>query len=84
MAALLSKFRIGYSDLVVLSDLDAQPEECTKSWFDDLIRNFERRNNPWGMAYQTDSYRQFSSFLQKLNIRHKDWKNGARETEWRL
>ena len=46
MAALLSKFRIGYSDLVVLSDLDAQPEECTKSWFDDLIRNFERRNNP--------------------------------------
>ena len=54
MAALLSKFRISYSDLVVLSDLDAQPMECTKSWFDNLIRNFKRRNNPSGMAYQTD------------------------------
>jgi solute carrier family 12 (sodium/potassium/chloride transporter), member 2 len=60
MAALLSKFRISYSDLVVLSDLDAQPKECTKSWFDNLIRNFKRRNNPSGMAYQTDLYRQFS------------------------
>lgn len=43
MAALLDKFRINYSDLVVITDLAKPPKESTKVWFDALIRPFIRR-----------------------------------------
>ncbi|KZS05548.1 Bumetanide-sensitive sodium--chloride cotransporter [Daphnia magna] len=35
---LLSKFRIDYSDLVIITDVDVPPKSKTKKWFDDLIR----------------------------------------------
>lgn len=38
MAMLLSKFRIDYSDLVIITDVDVPPKSKTKKWFDDLIR----------------------------------------------
>lgn len=40
MAILLSKFRIDYSDLVIISDVNKAPKERTKQWFDGLIRPF--------------------------------------------
>ena len=40
MAILLSKFRIDYSDLVIITDVDEAPESKTKKWFDGLIRPF--------------------------------------------
>ena len=44
MAALLDKFRIDYSDLVVISDPSSQPpSDFTNTWFDGLIRHFIRR-----------------------------------------
>lgn len=35
---LLSKFRIDYSDLVIITDADETPKCKTKKWFDGLIR----------------------------------------------
>jgi solute carrier family 12 (sodium/potassium/chloride transporter), member 2 len=40
MASLLSKFRIDYSDLILLPDITKKPEESTTSFFDDLIKSF--------------------------------------------
>lgn len=40
MAILLSKFRIDYSDLVIITDVDEAPKSKTKKWFDGLIRPF--------------------------------------------
>lgn len=40
MAVLLSKFRIDYSDLVIISDVDEAPKKKTKKWFDSVIRPF--------------------------------------------
>lgn len=37
MAALLSKFRIAYSDLVVITDLSKEPKQSTRMWFARLI-----------------------------------------------
>ena len=42
MAELLSRFRINYSDLVMVPDMDKPPKETTKTWFDSLIRQFIR------------------------------------------
>ena len=40
MAVLLSKFRIDYSDLVIISDVDEAPKSKTKKWFDGIIRPY--------------------------------------------
>lgn len=51
MAALLAKFRISYSDLVVIDDLAKPPKDTTKVWFDSLIRPFVQREELSGMKY---------------------------------
>ncbi|XP_046450812.1 solute carrier family 12 member 3-like isoform X3 [Daphnia pulex] len=38
MAILLSKFRIDYSDLVIITDADEAPKEKTKKWFDNILQ----------------------------------------------
>ncbi len=38
MAILLSKFRIDYSDLVIINDADEAPKEKTKKWFNGIIQ----------------------------------------------
>jgi solute carrier family 12 sodium/potassium/chloride transporter 2 len=46
MASLLSKFRIDYSDLILLPDImNKKPEESTVAFFDDLIKNFISPND---------------------------------------
>lgn len=40
MASLLSKFRIDFSDLILLPDITKKPEESTVKFFDDLIKDF--------------------------------------------
>lgn len=40
MASLLSKFRIDYSALKVISDISKPAQESTKNFFDSLIENF--------------------------------------------
>jgi hypothetical protein len=42
MTVLLSKFRIDYSDLVIISYANAAPKSKTKEWFDSLIRPFQQ------------------------------------------
>ena len=38
MEALLDKFRINYSDLVIITDLSKSPSNSTKVWFDSLVQ----------------------------------------------
>ena len=40
MAVLLSKFRIDYSDLVIISDVNKPPSSKTRQWFDGIIHPF--------------------------------------------
>lgn len=44
MAVLLSKFRIDYSDLVIISDIDETPKKRTIKWFNDIIEPFLQPN----------------------------------------
>ena len=50
MAELLSRFRINYSDLIMLPDIDKPPKESTKSWFDGLIQHFIRNEEITGIT----------------------------------
>jgi solute carrier family 12 sodium/potassium/chloride transporter 2 len=40
MAALLSKFRIDYSDVIVISDVQKKAQDSTKEYFNSLIEPF--------------------------------------------
>ena len=48
MAELLTKFRINYSDLIMLPDIDKSPKESTKTWFEGLFRHFDRKDEITG------------------------------------
>jgi len=41
MAALLSKFRIDYSDVIVIDDVTKKPQEATRAKFDEAIAGFK-------------------------------------------
>ena len=43
MTVLLSKVRIDYSDLFIITDANTPPRDKTKLWFDSLIRPFTQR-----------------------------------------
>lgn len=45
MASLLSKFRIDYSDLILLPDITKKPEESTQKFFNDLIKDFVSKSD---------------------------------------
>jgi solute carrier family 12 sodium/potassium/chloride transporter 2 len=78
MAVLLSKFRIDYSDLVIISDVDEAPKKKTKKWFDGLIRPFlEPRTN--GMLSFNSHFE-----LSILDIQFKLFKAGPRIMEEEL
>jgi len=40
MAAMLSKFRIDYSDVIVITDITKKPQQSTREYFNDLTKNF--------------------------------------------
>lgn len=45
MAALLAKFRIDFSDIIVISDMAKRANESSKSEFEDLIKDFKIKRN---------------------------------------
>lgn len=50
MKALLEKFRIEYSDLVVIEDPSIQlPSSHTVAWFDSLVKPFIQRQAELGL-----------------------------------
>ena len=55
MAALLAKFRINYSDLIVINTDTNAPKESTRLWFDGLIRHFIRREELTGIFLSSKS-----------------------------
>lgn len=44
LAALLSKFRIDYSDLILIADITKKAKEETKQEFEKLIENFRAKD----------------------------------------
>ena len=40
MAAMLSKFRIDYSDVIVITDITKKPADSTRAYFDSLTKQF--------------------------------------------
>jgi len=42
MAGLLSKFRIDYSDLKIIPDVNKQPSDGTKSFFDKVVTGIKK------------------------------------------
>lgn len=50
MAALLSKFRIDYSDVIVIPDIQKKAQEATKKEFENLIAPFKSEDNEDGAA----------------------------------
>lgn len=50
MAALLSKFRIEYSDVIVIHDIQKKAEEQTKKKFDEIIAPFKSGNSEDGTS----------------------------------
>ena len=41
MAGLLAKFRIDYSDLKVIPDINKKPQDSTRAYFDKLVADFQ-------------------------------------------
>jgi solute carrier family 12 (sodium/potassium/chloride transporter), member 2 len=48
MAAMLTKFRIDYSDVIVITDIIKKPQESTRNWFDNLVKDFVKDENGQG------------------------------------
>lgn len=52
MASLLSKFRIDYSDLTVIPDITRKAGSVTKTFFEDIIKDFRGDPNESGKILQ--------------------------------
>ena len=48
MAAMLSKFRIDYSDVIVITDITKKPQKSTRNYFDSLTKNFVKNEEGQG------------------------------------
>ena len=48
MAAMLSKFRIDYSDVIVITDINKKPAENTRAHFDGLVNKFVKNEDGQG------------------------------------
>jgi len=68
MAAMLSKFRIDFSDVIVITDITQKPNENTRHYFDTLTQKFLKNehgaskltcffNKVYCSAYYSVSYR---------------------------
>lgn len=45
---MLSKFRIDFSDVIVITDITKKPSESTRNYFDGLIKNFVKNEDGQG------------------------------------
>lgn len=45
MAEMLAKFRIDYSDLIMIPDYNKKPQETTVNYFESIIANFRSEGN---------------------------------------
>lgn len=50
MAAMLSKFRIDYSDVIVITDITKKPQQSTREYFNDLTKNFVETDGTTGKS----------------------------------
>lgn len=45
---MLSKFRIDYSDVIVITDINKKPAESSRAYFDGLVKNFVNNEDGQG------------------------------------
>jgi len=55
LAALLSKFRINYSDVIVIPDVQKRPQEASKLEFENIIKKFRENEDGDGKTSITDA-----------------------------
>ena len=48
MAAMLSKFRIDYSDVIVITDITKKPADSTRAYFDSITKQFMKNEGGQG------------------------------------
>ena len=51
MAAMLSKFRIDYSDVIVITDITKKPADSTRAYFDGLTKKFMKNEDGLGTVH---------------------------------
>lgn len=61
MAEMLAKFRIDYSDLIMIPDYNKKPQETTVNYFESIIANFRSEGN--GMKGITYCYFKYYFFI---------------------
>ena len=69
MAAMLSKFRIDFSDVIVITDITQKPNENTRHYFDTLTQKFLK--NEHGASKLTCFFKQgilFSLLFRLLQM----------------
>lgn len=64
MAAMLSKFRIDFSDVIVITDITQKPNENTRQYFDTLTQKFLK--NEHGASKLTCFFFKFNRQLFRL------------------
>jgi solute carrier family 12 (sodium/potassium/chloride transporter), member 2 len=71
MASLLSKFRIDFSDLILLPDITKKPEESTVKFFNDIVKDFVSTSDDGDECKKNNVcsiFRQFSINFLRLSI----------------
>jgi len=64
MAAMLSKFRIDYSDVIVITDITKKPADSTRAYFDSLTKKFmKNEDDEQGTSYDSAINMLFSLFM---------------------
>jgi hypothetical protein len=68
MANLLSKFRIDYSDLIMIREITRKPQDSSKAFFKHLIQDLRA---PKGIPVDDGTYYSFSQQFRKRKIDSK-------------
>lgn len=65
MKSILEKFRIDYSELVVIDELREMPTEWTQNWFNNLVK---RRESCFLTAEKTNRHLRLKELLMENSV----------------
>ena len=69
MAAMLSKFRIDFSDVIVITDITKKSSESTRNYFNGLIKNFVKNEDGQGkLSFFFFLYRGYRILSRRTNL----------------
>ena len=68
MASLLSKFRIAYSDLTIITDIMKKASDSTKKFFDEVLEEYKKNH---GNLNDDGNNLPFSNYLLQQFSKHE-------------